>query len=618
MHTNENEQGGAGGGPRQIILCCDGTNNTLTGGRRDTNVLKLVARLAPEQQHQLVYYDPGVGGPDQMPPLGLLNELNRKRERIAGLAMGRGVYENIGEAYSFLVENYAPGDEIYIFGFSRGAFTARCVAGMVNMFGIIRADCKALLLTLIRTYFTTPIDSREKDRNWWAAWTVRRTLRKESSNDQLVRETGMATGNLAAADVKAYLARKQEHKLRREDVATQVREVFTSSHGRTACIQFVGVWDTVESVGVPPFSRSITSSGSTRNKDGFRHIRQALSMDEHRLSFGPRLYWDDDYAIGDPQDRANARSLKQRWFRGVHSDVGGGYDENEAALSDQAFGWMLAEAVACGLRLPATVAERQRVKPRIAHDPCFSTPWWSVAGLSVRTNVTHTKKGEEKRIRVITEGAAREPVERIHPVWNAEAVLHNVRLWLALVLSCALALLCGWLAHGAFAPDSTLGWFDCARLGAIDLDAWQRDFLATCVNGWPRCPHALRSLPAAFWATVVDFGFIAAYSWLLGLFSAWAFKEMAGWRSPDENVHPLFVLGRAPLIAVAADVAEDLLTILTLWSVYWDNPRISAALGMFMLFANLAKWVGLGGSSLLIACGIFATSARPRHVQSRA
>jgi uncharacterized protein (DUF2235 family) len=78
MHTTENTPSAAERGARQIIVCCDGTNNTLTGGSRDTNVLKLVGRLAPEQEYQLVYYDPGVGAPDQMPPLGVLNGLHRK------------------------------------------------------------------------------------------------------------------------------------------------------------------------------------------------------------------------------------------------------------------------------------------------------------------------------------------------------------------------------------------------------------------------------------------------------------------------------------------------------------------------------------------------------------
>jgi uncharacterized protein (DUF2235 family) len=162
----------------------------------------------------------------------------------------------------------------------------------------------------------------------------------------------------------------------REEVAEQVRNSFTSSHGRTACTHFVGVSDTVESVGIPLLSRSITSTGFTRNKDGFRHIRQALSMDEHRLSFAPRLYRDEDYTVDDPRDRSNSRSLRQRWFRGIHSDVGGGYDEHEAGLSDQAFDWMLAEAVACGLRAPSAAApQRQRAKPLIADDSCFATPW---------------------------------------------------------------------------------------------------------------------------------------------------------------------------------------------------------------------------------------------------
>ena len=616
MQTSENAAGGAEPGPRQIIVCCDGTNNTLTGGSRDTNVVKLVARLAPDQENQLVYYDPGVGGPDQMPALGLLNEWNRKRERIAGLAMGRGVYENIAEAYSFLVDNYRHGDQIYIVGFSRGAFTARCVAGMVNLFGIIRVDCKPLLLTLIRTYFTTPSVDRGKDAHWWGAHRADQTVESREKTAQLAQETGMATGTATAADVKAYLVRRKARKVTREEVARQVRTSFTSESGRTACTHFVGVWDTVESVGIPFFSRTNPSSGWTRDKAGFRHIRQALSMDEHRRSFEPRLYWDEDY--GD-DDAADGRSLKQRWFRGVHSDVGGGYDQHEAGLSDQAFDWMLREAFACGLRFKEPgIPQRQRAKPPIAHDPCFDTPWWGVAGLTVRTNVTHIQEHKEKTIRVSTEGAAREPVERIHSVWNMAAVLHDYRFWAALACACVLALAGGWLAYVAFHPQGTLAWIDRPWAGALEFDAWQRGLLAPCIGDKPGCLHPPASLPGAFWATVVDVGFIAAYGWLLGLFAAWAFKEMAGWRNPDDKPAPVFVLGLAPMLAVVADLSENLLTMLTLWSLYWNNPFISAVLAFAMLCANLSKWVGLAGSALLIACGIFATSARPRQVHMHA
>jgi len=89
---------------RNLVVCCDGTNNTLTGGVQDTNVLLLhgYLRKHADPAATLLYYDPGVGTPDAAPPTGLVDLLKRRADRIAGLASGRGVYENIGEAYRFL------------------------------------------------------------------------------------------------------------------------------------------------------------------------------------------------------------------------------------------------------------------------------------------------------------------------------------------------------------------------------------------------------------------------------------------------------------------------------------------------------------------------------------
>jgi uncharacterized protein (DUF2235 family) len=621
MSTSDSEVKARPPGPRQLIVCCDGTNNTLTGGAHDTNVVKVVGRLAPDENNQLVYYDPGVGVPDQMPAVGFLNQVTRKRERIAGLAHGKGVYENIAEAYSFLAENYAPGDQIYLFGFSRGAFTARCVAGMVHLFGILRADSKPLILTLIRVYFTTPSDNRDEVGKLWGVWTARRALQAKQKNEQLAQDTGMAMGEVTPDDVRTYFTRKKQRKITRKEVADQVRSGFTSPHGRTAHTHFVGVWDTVESVGIPLWSRQITSDGTTRQKNGFRHIRHALSMDEHRRSFTPRLYWDQDYTVDGGLDRADDRSLRQRWFRGAHSDVGGGYDEYEAGLADQAFRWMMAEAQACGLR---TVAAPQRadgrsassLKPFIAHDPCYDTPWWGVAGLSVRTNVSHVQDGRAQPLRVLMEGAACEPGARIHPAWSLDMLLRNYRFWLALACACLFWLACGWLAHAAFDAGATSGFFDRAVGGAFGFDAWQRGFFALCVDKRAACT-AVPSAAAGVWAGIADLAFIAAYSWPLGLLATWAFREMTGYRRPDEAVAPVLALGYAPLFAVAADVAENLLTLLTLWSLSWNIPWLSGTFGLLMMLANLAKWTGLGGCLLLVSCGIFATCAPPLPAAAR-
>lgn len=607
-----------GSEPRQIIVCCDGTNNTLTGGTHDTNVLKLIGQLAPERHKQLVYYDPGVGSPDQLPPLGFWNELVRRKERIAGLAQGKGVYENIAEAYAFLVEHYAPGDQVFIFGFSRGAFTARCVAGMVNLFGIIRADSKALILTLIRVYFSTPSDGAKAGARSWAALSARQAEKHRLKNQEVAEETGMASGTASEPAIDAYFARKKKRKSTQREVADQVRRDFASSHGKLASIHFIGVWDTVESVGIPLLSRrTITRSGTTRAKAGFRHIRHALSMDERRLSFQPRLYWDEDYTIEDP-DPAQARSLRQRWFRGAHSDVGGGYDLHESGLSDGAFRWMLGEAVACGLRVDPQAHEPERAaKPCIAHDTCYDTPWWGIAGLSVRTNVTHVEGGKEHRVRVIPEGAALDPQARIYSVWQSASVLASHRFWLALACVCILWLACGWLGHGALHADAGADFFAAARDGALGFDAWQRGFLDACLDEARRCVAPLASPASAAWAVILDFGFIAAYGWLLGLCATWAFREMTGSRRPDDRVSPLLLLGKAPLLAVPGDVLENLFTLLTLWAIEWQAGGPAALLGAAMMAANLAKWTGLAGCLLLLSCGIFATSARPLPAPSR-
>lgn len=613
MGSQHNPAAGVDGTPRQLILACDGTNNTLTGGVHDTNVLKLVGRLAPADNNQLVYYDPGVGSPDQLPPLGLWNEFTRRRERIEGMAKGKGIYENIEEAYLFLVENFRPGDQIYIVGFSRGAFTARCVAGMVNLFGIVRPECKPLLLTLIRVYFSTPNDKAIETAKPWARFTARRAERRKKLNEEVARKTGIAD-EPAPQDVLDYLTGKKARRSTRAEVARQVRDNFTSPHGKNAAVHFTGVWDTVESVGIPILSRrSITSDGTTSAKDGLRHIRHALSMDEHRFSFRPRLYWEEDYSIKDPDDPSNTRSLRQRWFRGAHSDVGGGYDVNESGLSDQAYDWMLGEAIACGLRVAPDSAPRQSTrKPYIAHDACFDTPWWGVAGLVVRTNITHSTASGEKRIEVIPEGAADDIDPKIYSVWKAGAKRIDFRFWLALACCIAFWMLCGGLGHAAFHDNAAPDTFAQIAQGAAKLDAWQRTFVRDAWDAWRsmhKQPGPAHPASAAYWAMLADCAFIAAYSWLLGLGAAWSFKEMACGRNPADKPAPVFRLGLAPMVAVLADVAEDALTILTLWSIpYGSWPPI--VLGALMLLANVVKWLGLAGSLTLLACGILARTGR--------
>ena len=121
---------------RNLIVCCDGTGN-IWGNGHDTNVVKLV-RLLVKDDRQVVYYDPGVGTTDNFPPIGVWNKVKAFARRVMGLAMAGGIYESIGQGYEFLVDNFRAGDRVCLFGFSRGAFAARSIAGIVDQFGIVR------------------------------------------------------------------------------------------------------------------------------------------------------------------------------------------------------------------------------------------------------------------------------------------------------------------------------------------------------------------------------------------------------------------------------------------------------------------------------------------------
>ncbi len=591
--------------PRQIILGCDGTNNTLTGGSHDTNVLKLIGQLAPESAERLLYYDPGVGSADQLPPVGLANDLRRRWERVAGLANGRGIYENISEAYLFLVDHYRPGDQIYIFGFSRGAFTARAVAGMVRLFGIISPSSKSLILTLIRVYFSTPGTSAT-DMGFWSRRIAKKTKKHVERNAAVALATDIVSPHATADDVRDYLANTKDHRNTREAIALQVRNQFASAEGACAPIHFIGVWDTVESVGIIGLQRKITSNGSTKDEKRYRHIRHAVSMDEHRRTFAPRLYWDNEYDVN-PDDPAQHRSLRQRWFRGVHSDVGGGYDAREAGLSDHAYRWMLNEAIACGLAVaPELVSSAAKPKPLIAHDACYDTPWWGVAGLTVRSNVTHIEKGREKTVRVTAEGAARDPNPRIHSVWIAVLRVAGWRTVVALLLLAACFGVYGWLAAAAMGVVDQAGPLAKIARGAMALELWQKTYFLSGLDAWRSVGVNLQLVQPAALAMLVDVGLIAAYSWLVGLYGTLAFHAMVGRRKPGDAAPFFYRWGNAPMYLVVADVAENVATLLTLWCIAHDLTRLSYGVGAAMMVASMIKWASFLDTVLLLCGGLAA------------
>jgi hypothetical protein len=312
--------------PRNLILCCDGTGN-IWGNGHDTNVVKLV-RLLQKDDQQLVCYDPGVGTTDNFPPVGLWNRVKENVRRIVGLAFADGVYDSIGRGYQFLVDNYREGDRICVFGFSRGAFVARSIAGIVNEFGVVQVGARTLIALIVRTYFMKP------------------------------------GGRSSKVDKS------------RGEVAADIRRNFCSPAGSQAYVHFVGVWDTVASVGLLGLRIKTDTNVRTRN---YEHVRHAVALDETRWKYSPRLYTDDGPPLRPGQ------TYKQYWFNGCHSDVGGSYAE--AALSDIPLRWMIDEAAAAGVDLrfdQQSVRQISGDPNGLLHDEPFSSPWWTLVGLCRR------------------------------------------------------------------------------------------------------------------------------------------------------------------------------------------------------------------------------------------
>jgi uncharacterized protein (DUF2235 family) len=279
---------------KNVVVCCDGTSNEFNSAR--TNVAKLCFTLVQDVGLQEVYYHPGLG---TMAAPGALTKLASWWTKFLGLAIGYGLQSDIRDAYVFLMNHYEPGDRVYIFGFSRGAYTARALTSLLHMYGLLRAGNEALVPYAVRMMLA-----------------VNNLPEKRPGR-------GVSATKQNAADEIWQLAR-------------EFKRTFS-----VACTPpFVGLWDTVNSVGL--MSRSFHAPYTANNPD-IQVARHALAIDEHRGFFRPSAWYPKDpNNAADPE--SGPRNLLQVWFPGDHSDVGGGYPEVEAGLSKGALKWMVCEA----------------------------------------------------------------------------------------------------------------------------------------------------------------------------------------------------------------------------------------------------------------------------------
>jgi uncharacterized protein (DUF2235 family) len=285
--------------PRNVVLCCDGTANEFA--QHNTNVVKLYSVLDHDPSRQVAYYHPGLG---TMEPAGALTPFTRKVTKLLGMAIGYGLANDIRDAYVFLMNHYRHGDRLFIFGFSRGAYTARAVASLLEMYGLIRSGNEPLVPYAIRMMMG-----------------IERARRDDGAHEQAIDE---------------YFALAHDFK---STMSVECRP------------WFVGVWDTVSSVG---WIANPLKLPYIANHPGVEIGRHAIAIDERRAFFRSHVW----HPPLDGRPRG-PKDLKQVWFPGVHCDVGGGYPEQESGLAKVALKWMLDEAQAAGLAVDA--AKRRRM-----------------------------------------------------------------------------------------------------------------------------------------------------------------------------------------------------------------------------------------------------------------
>lgn len=272
---------------RQLALFLDGTWNTTDD---NTNIWRLrsICESGPEQA---VYYDTGVG--------------TAFGERVRGGLFGYGLSEEVVQAYRWIMESYRPGDRIFIFGFSRGAFTARSLAGFISKCGMLKPGAPISLKQLYARY------------------------RREKINS-IRRINTMAESDLC-----------QEEK-------------WLKRYSMPIPIWFQGVFDTVGALGVPfgnfpRLSRTEFSFLETDLRINNTRAFQALAIDEHREAFAPTLWKKTVTAGSDSYPPRSIDDVEQRWFPGAHADIGGGYDDG--LLAQHPLRWLLNRAKQRGLRV---------------------------------------------------------------------------------------------------------------------------------------------------------------------------------------------------------------------------------------------------------------------------
>lgn len=283
---------------KRLVYCLDGTTNEYDSDY-PTNVVMLHKSVADRDRNgvaQTAYYNAGVG--------------TERGEKIAGMAVGFGLMRNVLQAYDHLCSHYEPGDEIYIFGFSRGAYTARSFAGLIYHCSIATAAGEDRL-ERARDFYESRLTRTDE------GLEVLKTWRAENAPDLCVDQDDLAWRQACGRA--------------------------GSAAPRLLRIRYLGVWDTVKTLGLIPSKYDWHDHSLSPAIEAGRH---AVALDERRTKFAATLW---DSSENGPTDAEGEPLIQQKWFPGDHGSVGGGGPER--GLSDAAFQWVLEGARKQGLEI---------------------------------------------------------------------------------------------------------------------------------------------------------------------------------------------------------------------------------------------------------------------------
>ncbi|HXK11068.1 MAG TPA: DUF2235 domain-containing protein [Vicinamibacteria bacterium] len=362
------------GAQQRLVVCLDGTWNRQDSSTNVLHHFNLV-RKGEDPRSGIVqqrFYHPGVG-------TGLL-------DGVTGGGFGFGLEQNVRDAYNWLIQSYRdaeegrPADEIYVFGFSRGAYTARSLVGFIGQCGLLRRGAPITVAQLWREYCILGRRKEERRSAWEKVfWEDEARIRPMT---ELVSDPWSRTPRHAAA--------------------LNPSERLLVQWSRRVKITYLGIYDTVGAIGwdalaIPGLTSRIALHNNLRPTTLIQHCRHALALDEHRSSFNhtPFLaFVGHDVAEterGDPGGGAPApakywartramwrNKIEQRWFVGAHSNVGGGYEDN--LLAQRPLRWILEGAVKQGLAVDpvadAGPVTRSDQRPRDSYAE-FAWPLWT-------------------------------------------------------------------------------------------------------------------------------------------------------------------------------------------------------------------------------------------------